>query len=116
MILMAMETPYEPTDTREPMTEPIPETGVLSKTLLREEYMTRNVRILFAVLIAIGVLGTILWIAQQGISGQPGIVMGLVVGYFAMGLFTVFVAATVVTVVAKSVFLVGRRLADIGSA
>ena len=83
--------------------------GVLQKTLLRDEYTTKNMKILFGVLLAIFVGTSLFWIFQLPSTGLLGIDVGRFVGYLAMGIAASIVIVTAISITVKSLYLGGHR-------
>ena len=83
--------------------------GVLKKTLLRDEFTTRNVKLLFGVLFVVSFGASLVWILQLPTTGLLGTDIGRFVGYLVMGMTVSVVVVTAISIVAKSLYLGGRR-------
>lgn len=108
---MAERTLYQAVDEYDDSADEDPNDipDVLQKTLLRDEYTTRNMKILFVAFMTLFVGGSLIWILQRPSNGLLGLDMGMFVGYLVMALVASLVITTIISVLVKTVYLGGYR-------
>lgn len=80
------------------------------KKRLLDEFRTRNVKLLFGVLFALAFAEAVLAVLGEPISGDLAFDAGFVAGFLVVGGLFAILEAGILTVIAKAIYLVARRV------